>query len=153
MKTQKLFKLAAILIAVIGISVAGCKKDRNDDKPNTNSMQQLSKDEVAVQSSSDDALDDANKVLSGGSGKGLESFPCNVVIDSSSVVGDTIIYHLTFNGLNCAGTFNREGVMTIKRNVNTYWHQAGTKVILNFIDLKITRVSTGKYIILNGIKT
>lgn len=32
MKTKNVIKLAVILIAVIGISIAGCKKDKNEDK-------------------------------------------------------------------------------------------------------------------------
>lgn len=149
MKTKILIKLAAILIAVIGISIAGCKKDNDTD---TNSLQQLSKDEATFQSASDDILNDANTVLSGGTSKSLESLPCNVTIDSSNIVGDTITYALTFNGLNCAGTRNRVGHANIKKNINTPWSQAGTIVSITFIDLKITKVSTGKFIILNGKK-
>jgi len=150
MKTKILIKLAAILIAVIGISTAGCKKDKND--ADTNSMQQLSKDQAAVQSASDDVLNDANNILSNGTSKTVQNFPCNVTIDSSSIVGDTITYALTFNGLNCAGTHNRVGNATIKKNVNTHWSVAGSKVTITLINLKITKISSGKSVILNGTK-
>jgi hypothetical protein len=150
MKTKTIIRITAILIAVIGISFAGCKKDKNTD---TNSMQQLAKDEVAMQSATDDVLNDANNVLSGGSKKSMETLPCNVTIDSSSIVGDTITYAITFNGLNCSGTHNRVGHATIKRNVNTYWYQAGTKVFVHLDNLIITKISSGKSLTLNGNKT
>lgn len=153
MKTKNVIKLAAILIAVIGISTAGCKKDKNESKDiNTSSLQQLTKDENTIQNASDDVLNDVNSVLSGSSGKSIEGLPCNVTVDSSSVVGDTITYHLTFNGPNCAGTRLRVGEALIKKNVNTHWHQAGATVTVKLINLKITKVSSGKYVILNGTK-
>jgi len=153
MKTKILLKSLAILIAVIGISAAGCRKDRDKDNTDTNSMQQLSKDEVSVETATGDVLNDANSILSGASGKSIEIFPCNVTVDSSSIVGDTITYAVTFSGLNCAETFYREGNALIKKNINTHWRDTGATVKVTYIDLKITKVSTGKYIILNGTKT
>ena len=151
MKTKSIIRLAAVLIAVIGISAAGCKKDKNVD---TNSMQQLSKDEVTMQIATDDVLNDANTVLSHGSKKSIEAnYLCNVTWDSSNVVNDTIIYDLTFNGLNCNGTRYRVGHATIKKNILTPWYQAGTTVTINFINLVITKVSNGKTLTLNGTKT
>ena len=119
MKTKNLIQMAAVLIAVIGLSTAGCKKDKTtkDDNTNTTSMQQLSKDEQMVESSSDDVLNDANSVLSGSGGKGIEGIPCNVTVDSSTVVGDTITYDITFNGLNCNGNRYRSGHAKVIKNV------------------------------------
>lgn len=151
MKAKIIIKLSAILIAVIGIGTAGCKKDSNNT--DTSSLQQLSKDEVAMQAATDVVLNDANTILSGGSKKSLETLPCNVTVDSSSIVGDTITYSITFNGLNCSGTHNRVGHVTVKRNVNTPWSQAGTKVFVHLDNLVITKVSSGKSLTLNGNKT
>jgi hypothetical protein len=152
MKTKNVIKLAAILIAVIGISTAGCKKDKKESTDvNTSSLQQLTKDENTIQSASDDMLNDAANVLSGG-GKSIESL-CGVTFDSSTVVNDTVTFHLTFNGLNCAGTKLRIGKVLIKKHVNTHWGQAGATVTVIMDSLKITKVSSGKWIILNGKKT
>ncbi len=153
MKTRKLINLAMILIAVLGISISGCKKDKNTEDPatDTNSMQQLAKDQNSVQSASDDALNDVNDVMSGGN-KQVNNMPCNMTIDSSSVIGDTIIYNLTFNGLNCAGTRNRVGNVEVKRNINTPWSQSGTMVFVKFINLNVTRISDNKHVILSGNK-
>jgi hypothetical protein len=154
MKTSKLINLAMILITVIGITISGCKKDENTDPPptDTNSLQQLAKDQNSVQSASDDGLNDVNDVMSGGS-KQVNNMPCNMTVDSSSIVGDTITYNLTFNGLNCAGTRFRLGNIVVKRNITTPWGQAGTMVFVKFIDFKVTRVSDNKYVIINGTKS
>jgi hypothetical protein len=152
MKTKTIIRQALILAVVSVLSVsAGCRKDRNEE--DTGSLQQLAKDEVAIESATGDVLNDANSVLSGASGKSVTIFPCNVTVDSSSIVGDTITYALTFNGLNCSGTHLREGHARIKKNVNTHWYEAGTTVKIYYDTLKITKISSGKYIILNGTKT
>ena len=154
MKTKMIIRQAIIITMVSALSISsGCKKDNNEDNTDTNSMQQLTKDEVAVDAATGDVLNDANKILSGASSKSLESFPCNVTVDSSSIVGDTITYAVTFNGLNCAGTFIREGNAVIKKNVNTHWKDMGATVKVTYVNLKITKVSSGKYLIFNGTKT
>jgi len=153
MKTKNGIKLFAILIAVIGISIAGCKKDKSDNTDNTDtkSMQQLSKDEVAVESATGDVLNDANTILSGGLGK---SMPCNVTIDSvSHSTIDTIAYYLTFNGLNCSGTHMRTGNAIIKKAVGTHWINPGATVSITYVNLQVTKVSSGKSLTFNGTKT
>ena len=119
MKTKSIFKLAMIFVALIGMSVTGCKKDKNNT--DTNSLQQLSKDEVTVEGSTNDVLTDANTVLSGGSSKSIDLFPCNATIDSvSHSTVDTVVYYVTFNGLNCAGNRTRTGNVIIKKAVKAY---------------------------------
>lgn len=153
MKTN-IFKLAAVLIAVIALSTAGCKKDDdNNDEANSKSLQQLSKDEVTVENATGDVLKDANSILSGGSGKTLYGFPCNVTIDSTNQVGDTMIYSITYNGLNCEGTLMRVGNAEVRKNINTHWCDAGAKVSIEYINLKITKVSNNKSVTINGTKT
>jgi len=156
MKTKNVIKLAAILIAVIGISTAGCKKDKNESKDtNTSSLQQLTKDDAAIQSVSDDVLNDANDVLTKQTNKGVDSlnWPCNVILDSTITAGNNITYYLTFNGLNCNGTRNREGKVEITIPINTHWSDVGANATLTLINLKITKIASGRWIILNGTKT
>jgi len=154
MKTKTIFKLTAILIAVIGINIAGCKKDKTSDT-DTNSLQQLSKDEVAVDNATNDVLNDANTVLSGSnSGKSIDMMPCNATIDSvSHSTTDTIVYYMTFNGLSCSGTHTRTGNVIIKKAVGTHWINAGAMVYITYENLNITKVSSGKSLTLNGTKT
>jgi len=151
MKTTTAIRILAMLLAVVSLNLTGCRKDKEIADPDTSSLQQLSKDQQSVESSSDDVLNDVTDVLSG-STKSLESLPCNITVDSSNVVGDTITYSITFNGLNCAQTHTRTGNATIKRNVNTPWRQAGTKVTVNYINVVVTKVSTGKSVTFNGTR-
>lgn len=153
MKTIKIIRTVAILIAVIGISAAGCKKDK--EETDTSSMQQLSKDEQMVESASEDAISDANEVLTGKIGKGLDSlnWPCNVTLDSTVVSGSNNIYYLTFNGLNCSGTKLRNGKMEISFPINKHWKDIGAIATVNIINMKITKVYSGNWVIINGTKT
>jgi hypothetical protein len=149
MKTTKLVGLVAIIFAVSAFEFTGCKKDKKTD---TESMQQLAQDENKVAQSDDEAMNDVNSVLSGSNGKSLNALPCNVSVDSSTIIGDTIIYNITFNGPNCPGTRLRVGNAEVKKNVNTHWVDTGATVHVKFINLKITRVSDNKSITLNGTK-
>ena len=137
-------------MAVIGLSVTGCKKDK---EPDTNSLQQLSKDEATVETSTNDVLNDANTVLSGGSSKSIDMFPCNATIDSvSHSTTDTIVYYVTFNGANCIGNRIRTGNVIIKKAVGTHWINPGATVSITYLNLRITKVSSNKSLTLNGTK-
>jgi hypothetical protein len=149
MKTTNLIRFCAILLAVFAIGFTSCKKEKNTD---TNSMQQLVADENKMAVSDDEAMNDVNSVLSGSGLKSTNLLPCNVTVDSSTIIGDTIIYNITFNGLNCAGTRLRVGQAEVKKNVNTHWSQTGAVVMVKYINLQITRVSDNKSLTLNGTK-
>ncbi len=153
MKATKFLKIGVILIAVIGLTFAGCKKEKQKDlTPDSSSMQQLSKDDNVMENASDEALNDVNNLLSGGSLKSTNFWPCNATIDSTSVINDTITFYITYNGSNCDSTLNRTGKIEIKKKVGTHWHDMGATVIVTLIDFHITKVSNGKSITLNGTK-
>lgn len=150
-------KLAMILIAVIGISITGCKKDNstttstsNDD---TSTLQQLSKDDNQVQKTEDDALDDVNSYASRGESKSIEALPCNVTISDSSSTLDSTKITLTFSGNNCAGTKTRTGQIQYSKKISEHWKDAGTSIVIKFINYKVTKIATNKSITINGTKT
>jgi hypothetical protein len=149
MKTLKMTGLIVIILAICSIAFSSCKKDKKTD---TISMQQLVQDENKVANSDDDAMNDVNSVLSGTAGKSLASFPCNVSVDSSTIIGDTIVYDITFNGLNCHGTRMRVGHAKVKKNIATHWIDAGATVYVTYLNLVITRVSDNKSLTLSGTK-
>ncbi|MEI6172174.1 MAG: hypothetical protein WCR01_00370 [Bacteroidota bacterium] len=152
MKTN-LIRIAFLFLAVTGLSLSGCKKDKNaagsDDSA---SMQQLSKDEEAVESASDESMNDVNNFLSGGNLKSTEKVPCGATVDSTAVVNDTITIYITYNGKNCSGTRSRTGKVEIKKQLGTHWYQAGATVMIRHINFTITKVSNQKSITLNGLK-
>jgi len=149
MKTTNLIRFSAILFAVIALGFSSCKKDKD---PDTDSLQQMAADENKMAASDDDVMNDVNAVISGGGAKSLNTLPCNVSVDSATIIGDTIIYNITFNGLNCPGTRIRVGQAEVKKSIYTSWVNAGTTVRVKFINLLITRVSDNKSLTLNGTR-
>jgi len=153
MKTTNFFRFGVLVIALAGLTFTGCKKDKTTDTAvNTQSLQQLSKDEVTVTQISDDALNDANTVLSGGTNKSTENWPCNATIDSATVANDSITYHITYNGDNCPGNRTRTGQVTITKKVGQHWGEAGATTTVRLINLTITKKSNGKSMTVNGTK-
>ena len=153
MKTNKLFLYALILVAASALVFTGCKKDKNQDlNGDSSSLQQLSKDEINVVAASDEALNDANTLLSGGQLKSTQFLPCHATIDSTSVINDTITLYITYEGLNCPETVYRSGKVEIRKQVGTHWGQAGATVAVKLINFQRTRISNGKTVTLNGTK-
>jgi hypothetical protein len=154
MKTTNFFRTGILLIALVVFALTGCKKD-NTSQPtvNTSSLQQLSKDEERVTQASDEALNDANTVLSGVQLKSTENFwPCNATIDSATVAGDSITFHINYHGLNCAGTRFRTGTVEVTKKIGQQWGEPGATTIVKLIDFTITKVTSGKSLTLNGRK-
>lgn len=152
MKTVKFLSLI-VAFALISLLVTSCDKDKLDKDFDSSSMQQLAQDEVSVESYSNEALDDANEVLSKGGGlKSTSSLPCNMLLDSL-LTADTMTYTLTFNGLNCNNTKYKTGQIKIKRVITSPWSAAGTNVSLQFINFKVAKASNlQKWVMLNGTK-
>jgi hypothetical protein len=160
MKPKIIFYLSFILIPVIVIflSVSGCKKhsDNNDESSSTadtTELESISTDNEEVKGASEEAVMDANSVMSKKTTKSTESLPCNVTVDSSSVVGDTITYILTYNGYNCDNTLNRSGQVWVKRNIHNPWINAGATVLVILDNFEVTNTHYGDSFILNGSLT
>ena len=153
MKTTNFFRLAFLLLAVIGLSLAGCKKDKNSDpSADSSSLQQLSADEQSFESALDESMNDVDLFLSNGNLKSTNMLPCNATIDSTSVVNDTITIYITYNGLNCSGTRYRTGQVEIRKHVGMHWYQQGATVKIRHINFTITKVSNQKSITINSVK-
>jgi hypothetical protein len=153
MKSTNLFRLIFLVLAVIGLSLSGCKKDKTTDpSSDSTSLQQLSTDEESFESSMDESMNDVNNYLSGDNLKSTGKLPCNATIDSTGVVNDSVTIYITYNGLNCSGTRYRTGQVEIKKQVGMHWNQQGATVQIKHINYTITRVSTQKTIVLNSLK-
>jgi hypothetical protein len=154
MKAKQFLKIGLILITAAGLSLTGCQKEKQkDNSSDSSSLQQLSQDDKDVENASDEAMNDVNTLLSGGQLKSTNFIPCDAVVDSSIIVNDTITYYITYTGVDCHIKFTRTGKVEVKKKVGTHWHDAGATVIVTFNNLKITRKSNGKSIIINGTKT
>lgn len=154
MKTKHLFRFALLMIAAMTISFTGCKKDTttSKDKANTESMQQLSNDENTVENASDQAMNDANQVLSGGKLKSTESGPCNTTVTIGPIVDDTITVDIFYHGKDCAEKHIRSGHIYIKKKYSEEWSTPGATVLVIFDNFTIVKISNGKSVRFNGTK-
>jgi hypothetical protein len=155
MRTNRIIQLSLFILGMLAISLTGCKKNTSSTTQptdNTTSIQNLSTDESRVNQAYDEANNDVNNVLNGpGALKSTESIPCHANLDSIRINNDTIMYYITYDGLNCNGHLVRTGRVEIKKHVNTYWYQAGTSIICTFINFRVWRQGhPEKAITING---
>jgi hypothetical protein len=153
MKTMKLIRFGLLVMAVATLALNGCRKDKDTDNPtDTSKIQQTSMDKNLVNANVDDAMKDCEKVMSGSGGKSMNWIPCNATIDSTYTIADTVTYIITYNGLNCNGRFYRVGTVEVHKCLTTHWYDQGATVYVKFINVKFTKVSNGKWAIINGTK-
>jgi len=157
MKSIKRLKFIAIFIALVTLNILGCKKDRTNDvtNPDTTSLQQLSKDDAQFQASDDQITNDANDVLSETSMAQIkaveDSLPgnCSITMDT---INDTLRINMAYSGPNNANTFIRNGTVIIKKRFGAKWQNAGTAVSYTYLNLAVTKVSSGKQFTFNGTR-
>lgn len=146
-------KLLLLIALIVGFSFTGCKKSSDN---NTNedvkysTLQSTTNDNNSVDKIIDESLMDAENLI--GTTKSTFNVPCNVTMDSTRVVGDTITKYFTYNGNNCNNTFKREGKMEIKHHVNTHWFNIGATIFIKHINFKVTKLSNGEWKIFNSDK-
>jgi hypothetical protein len=153
MKTKNLFGLGFLMIAMIFI-LASCSKEKTTttSTSNTESMQQLSIDENNVVNASNQALNDAESVLTPAKLKSTESGPCNTTVTIGGVVDDTISIDIYYHGADCNNKVIRSGHVIVKKKYQEDWGQAGATVIVTMNNFTRTRISNGKSLTLNGSK-
>ena len=155
MKSRNVIKLMAILVAVIGINIAGCKKDKTTTTtPDPSSLTQLAKDDAQVQASDDEISSDANGALTSttSSSKGMDTTisSCIITVDT---VGTNLQITLLYSGFCTGHSFSRTGTVIITRPLGVQWKTAGCAVTYQYVNLQITKVTTGKTFIFNGTRT
>lgn len=156
-------KIQFILVAALALSVSfiSCKKTSTSSTDNTD-LTTHADDQNTVSQNMDDVTNDANNAIDGsaafqgkpGSVDNTTTLtpPCNATITLDSANGlRRITIH--YNGLNCAQTRLRVGDVVLSMPLTQHWRDAGATLTINVQNLKITRVSDGKYITINGITT
>jgi len=148
-------KLRFVLIAITAISVtfSSCKKSTVESDW-TNELKTHTDDQSRVSSETDEVFNDANAIIDAtvafnGRVEGLNSVICNatVVLDSTLILRRITV---TYNGLNCAGTRSRTGVILLTIPLSQHWGDVGAVLTANIQNLAITRVSDNKSIVING---
>jgi hypothetical protein len=156
MKTAQIFRTGAFFLALTGLALTSCKKDKLEEgKNDSTSLTQLSNDEINVEEITNDALRDVEGILSynGGNLKSTDRIPCNATVDSTAVVNDTITIYITYDGLSCNGRRYRTGQVQIKKQAGSHWGMEGASVNVKYINFSVTRVANGNTIVLNSDKT
>ncbi len=159
MKSKIQFILAAALM--VTVIFTSCKKS-TDTTDNTD-LTTHADDQSRVAQGMDDVADDANTTIDNynafngktdgtGGADGIQGLPCNsnAVLDSANGLRRITI---TFNGLNCAGTRTRTGVIVLSMPLTMHWKDAGAALTISVQNLKITRVVDNKSITVNGTAT
>lgn len=148
LKNNRLF-LIVLLAAVL---FAGCKKDEPEKaKPDSTPVQQLSRDDNSVEENMDEALVDAGQVVAGSGKSAIMGIPCGATLDSTYLVNDTIVYRLTYDGLNCAQTKYRTGSVLIKIKQNTHWIFPGAFITIEFYDYEVQNLIGNHTMVINGM--
>src|SRR5436189_5047921 len=154
MKT-KILVLSALTFS-LALSFIACKKEK-DDTSNNDEVAIHSDDQSRFASEIDAAANDADLTIESSSNftgryQGVQGVICDasVVVNTS---GDPKTITITYDGTNCAGNRKRTGSIVISMAQNVQWKNAGASVMVNFQNLKITRVSDNKSITINGSQT
>lgn len=133
-----------------------CKKDNNTPDVNQDEFTQQSDDQNKFSGDVDNVADDINAAFEASPalmGRNTNvTGVCNatVVIDSLSNPRRVTI---TYNGPDCSGLRTRTGTVVASMPSNMRWKDAGAVLTVTITNLKITRVSDGRFITINGTQT
>jgi len=154
---KKLIVLSMGLLLSSSLLFTACKKANTDGTENATESQIQSQDQSIVADAVDDETTDASTMaenviaIAGRTPIPYFPNPCNATVTYDTISANRTIT-ITYNGLNCAGTRSRTGVITIAIPVGQMWKNAGAQLTITAVNFKVTRVSDGKSITLNGSK-
>lgn len=140
-----------LLSIIIFLAIAGCKKGQEvEPNPDTSTAQQLTKDENLFKRAADEIVQDATLLSIGRTEKSAMILPCNANVDSVVTHSDSTYIYITFNGANCSELHTRTGKMLIRKKTGAHWVQAGTTIITEVKNYKLTHVANNKSLTANG---
>lgn len=151
------FLLVAGVVSLLILS--GCKK--SDNNPGTidenTKLATHSDDEARFSDAVDNVTIDANTAIeasSAFSGRGthVATDICNatVTLDSSN---NTRTLTIVYNGTSCNPNYSRTGTVTLAIPLGQHFSDMGAVVTATYTNLKVTRISDGKSITINGSHT
>jgi hypothetical protein len=153
---KKQIALIAITAFALTLTFVACKKEASNGDSTSTEITKHSDDQSQFSGEVDAASNDAafsveTSASLTGRGQGIQSV-CNgtVVIDS---ISNPRTITITYNGLNCLGTATRTGAIVVSMAQGIRWKDAGAAVTVSYQNYKITRVSDGKSITINGSET
>ncbi len=153
---MKRVHLFAVVLSV-AITFTACQKDKSSRDEKETELTQQSDDQAKFSSDVDLVADDLNGVLESsnallGRGTNTTANICNatVVVDS---ISNPRTVTITYNGPDCSGLRTRTGTVVASMPASMKWKDAGATLTVTVTNLKITRVSDGRFITVNGTTT
>jgi hypothetical protein len=157
---KKIMFSKAFLMLIMGALIfSSCKKKETAAPDDTSQQATTASDQSNVDTESNNALNDADIVVSGSIGNArvaasysyANSAICNATIDSMG--GGS--YLITYHGKSADSLRNRSGTIAIQigPNSTSKWSNAGSTITLTFTNYKVTKVLSGNNITINGTKT
>lgn len=148
------------LLAFLAIvtSFTACQKENNNPTPTKDEseteLSAQSDDQARVSSETDEVADEINTAIEASpslQGRGAGTL-CNATVTFDTLSNPRTLT-ITYNGLNCLGNRSRTGTVTVSMPAGVKWKDSGAAITVTISNLKITRVSDGKYITINGTQT
>lgn len=154
---KKIIIVSMGLLLSSTVMFTSCKKTSNDSNSSeiATESQVQSDDQASVAAQTDEVSTDVSTTVENViavSGRGPLNYftpPCNATITYDTLNAAKTIT-ITYNGLNCQGTLNRTGVVTISIPAGVEWKNAGAQLTITSTNLKITRVRDQKSFTVNG---
>jgi len=162
MKTKRFLMKSVVAVAFAAFVITGCKKKDSEITPDTTEEKTVNTNNAADQTNIDqqstESMDDVNAILDNNSNTRDYQLPCHVIVDSAAIKDKGLI-KITYNGLSCDGLRKREGVISIQLPFDaatkkiTTWNTKGAKIIITYLNYKVTRVADNKSVTFNGSVT
>jgi outer membrane murein-binding lipoprotein Lpp len=155
-KKIQFFATAFIASALI---FTACKKNAKDEVDYATELSAHSDDQNRFSNETDALANDDNTVLENyasfnGRVDNVTVLPCDASITSIDSTSSTKKITITFNGTACPGAARtRTGTVVLTMPLATRWKDAGAVLTDTIKNLKITRLSDGKSITINGTRT
>jgi|NOAtaT_6_FD_contig_41_6509529_length_937_multi_4_in_0_out_0_1 hypothetical protein len=149
MNMKNAIRMTWVALLATGLTLNSCKKNDNEMDEDGLEQAELSFDESNYNNELEASLNEANTtVSSSGVGKG-PGIPGAKVDDSTFINEKKIV--ITYDGLSGDGLRMRTGTVILQLISGAKWSDAGAVLSVEAQNLKITRVSTGKSVTLNGV--
>jgi hypothetical protein len=149
---KKTFVKLSIIALSFGLLFTACSKKKDSTNPDDSNQQATTAaDQSDVTTESDQSVNDANTVIGGSASNERTDGNLAIVIGASidTTNWNSGKYIITYNGNNLNDTKKRTGTITIQRTV-AKWSVPGSVLTITYNNYKVTKLSTGKSITLNG---
>lgn len=152
---KKQFFNSITILALTSCLIFGSCRRNKDAEPTTttNSQTVQAEDQNNVSDATNSVSDDADAVSSQNAFGGRMELACDLNVVTSS---DSLNKTITYSGQCTGAKFSRTGTVKITlvpASAGKKWRDAGSKLVVNYQNVVVTRLSNGKSVTLNGTIT